>query len=227
MRKSHIGAVMLAVALTGTMAPTAQAQSDEAVAAAVALMLTPAGSFANVSPAALGNNATSLGADYGRYTGDGERNSYGLHLDWHSLRATLGVGTQTGFENVWMAGVSAGRTMFSATALQVGLEGDVGFGRVKDEGTSATLNAMSAGARVPFSMTLSSDAVTFVPYLAPGGFFGRLSSEGESESGFRMTLNGGVRLGFGNGVAVDVGLQRIFIDDAETLFGVGLSLARW
>jgi hypothetical protein len=227
MRKSHIGAVMLAAALTGTMAPAAQAQSDEALAAALALFMTPAGSFANVSPAALGNGATGVGADYGRYTGDADRNSYGLHLDWHALRATLGVGTQTGLENVWMAGVSAGRTMFSATAVQVGLEGNAGFGRVKDDETSVTLNAMSAGARVPFSATLSSDAVTFVPYLAPGGFFGRLSSEGESESGFRMTLNGGVRLGFSNGVAVDVGVQRIFIDDAETLFGVGLSLARW
>ncbi|HUF64684.1 MAG TPA: hypothetical protein VMM17_01790 [Gemmatimonadaceae bacterium] len=226
MRKSHMGAVMLAVALTGTMAPAAQAQSDEAVAAAIALMLTPAGSFANVSPAALGNSATSLGADYGRYTGDGARNSYGLHLDWHSLRATLGVGTQTGLENVWMAGVSAGRAMFSTTALQVGVEGNAGFGRIKDDETSATLNAMSAGARVPLSMTLNSESVSLVPYVAPGGFFGRLSSEGESESGFRMTLNGGVRVGFNNGVAVDVGVQRIFIDNAETLFGVGLSLTR-
>lgn len=227
MRKSHIGAVMLAVALTGTMAPTAQAQSDEAVAAALALMLTPAGSFANVSPAALGRGGSGLGADYGRYSGDFERNAYGLHLDWHSLRATLGVGTATGVENTWMAGASAGRTMFSATALQVGLEGNAGLGRIKDDDTDATLNAFTAGARLPLSMTFDGEAVSFVPYVAPGGFFGRLSSGGESESGFRMTLNGGVRVGFSNGVAVDVGVQRIFIDEAETLFGVGLSLVRW
>jgi hypothetical protein len=218
--------VVLAVAGLAIAAPVAKAQSDEAMAAALAVFLTPVGSFANVSPAALGESRSSAGFDYGRYSGDVKRNNYGVHLDWHALRATVGVSTASELENLWMAGLAAGRTLMSNGMVRVGGEANVGYGSLKEETTDSRLNAFSAGVRLPVSLSTTSDNLTVTPYLAPGGYFGRLSWLGESESGFRATLNGGVRFAFGNGVALDVGVQRIFIDDAETLFGAGLSFSR-
>lgn len=217
----------LLVAGLTVAAPTAKAQSDEAIAAAVALFMTPAGSFANVSTSALGDASTGVGFDYGRYTGEGNRNSYGAHLDWHGLRATVGVGTVSGgSENLYMAGLSGGRGLVSSGLLNVGAEAAVGYGRLKDDVFDETLNAFTAGVRLPLSLSSSTEGVSITPYVAPGAFFGRLSATGESESGFRGTLNGGVRFAFANGVSFDVGAQRIFIDEAETLFGAGLSFSR-
>jgi hypothetical protein len=224
--KKAFGCFGLAVALSAGVSSAAQSQSDEAVAAAVALILTPAGSFASVSPAALGNSGTGFGVEYGRYSGSGDRNAFGVHADWRSFRGTIGIATQADADNVWMLGLSGGRTMFAATALQLGLEGNVGYGRMHDSELDVTLTALTAGARFPLSISLGGENATVVPYLAPGAYFGRISAEGESESGVRGTLNGGVRIGFNNGLAVEVGAQKIFIDDAETLFGIGLSFNR-
>jgi hypothetical protein len=226
MRKTFWCVAAATLFTAGAMAPAAEAQSDESIAAAIAIYMTPVGSFANVAPSALGEARTSAGLDFGRYSGDDNRSSYGVHLDWSMFRATVGVATATGLENVWMAGLSSGRNLLVAGPVHVGGEANLGLGRVKDDVSDETLNALSAGVRVPFSLAHSGEGLSVTPYLAPGAFWGRLSATGESLSGFRATLNGGVRFAFSNGVALDVGAQRIFIDEAETLFGLGLSLSR-
>jgi hypothetical protein len=217
------GMCLVAATLLAVTATSAQAQSDESIAAAIAVSMTPAGSFANVSSASLGEHGTSAGFDYGRYSGDGNRSAFGAHLDWGMFRATLGVATQTGLENVWMGGLSAGRSLLNFGMINIGGEASVGFGRLTDDVTDETLNALSAGVRVPFSLSTATDGLSVTPYLAPGVYWGRLSVTGESMTGTRATLNGGVRVSLSNGVSLDVGAQRIFIDEAETLFGLGLS----
>ncbi|HKW12053.1 MAG TPA: hypothetical protein VJO33_16825 [Gemmatimonadaceae bacterium] len=61
------------------------------------------------------------------------------------------------------------------------------------------------------------------PFLTPGFGWGRLSGSGDSISGTRFLLGGGVTLqSLTNDIGVNVGFQKVFIDRGETMFGVSL-----
>jgi hypothetical protein len=54
-----------------------------------------------------------------------------------------------------------------------------------------------------------------------------LGAEEDAESGTRFMLGGGIGMLFASsGLGVDVGFQRVFIEDGDTLVGIGVSYRR-
>ena len=62
-------------------------------------------------------------------------------------------------------------------------------------------------------------------FVTPGFGYGRLSEDGESESGTRPMLGLGLRLRTTSGIGFSIGAQKVFIDDGEMVMGAGLSIA--
>jgi hypothetical protein len=66
-----------------------------------------------------------------------------------------------------------------------------------------------------------------VSFLAPGFGYGRLAEGDENESGTRAALGGGVGLlNIGGGLGVNLGFRKIFLEEAPTQWGLGLSWSR-
>lgn len=126
-----------------------------------------------------------------------------------------------------------------STTFTLGLDATLGLGmgdilEISAGSLSAELEAtsFSATAGVPLMLTARSGNVTFVPHLTPRLGFGHLSvdfdvpglgSEDESESGLRAMLGGGLGILFeSSGFGFDVGFQKVFVEDGNTLLGVGV-----
>lgn len=97
-------------------------------------------------------------------------------------------------------------------------------------------SALSAGVGFPFALPLRSGGITLTLHLTPRFAFGRMSvkvtdselgAEEDAESGTRFMLGGGIGMLFASsGLGVDVGFQRVFIEDGDTLVGIGVSYHR-
>jgi hypothetical protein len=111
----------------------------------------------------------------------------------------------------------------SAGSMVIGIRPAFGYGKL-EEGTAM---ALSVDAPISVSMKVG-QRINAVPFLAPGLGYGRLSpEEGDSESGTKMSLGGGI--GFTNVVGnmgLNVGFRKIFVDEAPTQFGLGMSWTR-
>ncbi len=111
----------------------------------------------------------------------------------------------------------AGAALNPTSSWAMGLEADLGFGFPED------VKAMVVAAGLPIKLTLGRN-VKVSPFVTPGFGYGRLSAEGESESGTRFMIGAGLGLGFANGVGVNFGLRKAFIEEGKTQFGLGFTI---
>jgi hypothetical protein len=233
--KKFITAVA-AASLVGFAMP-AQAQEENDVIAFFALIMTPHGALPSVAsgPATAG---PSLDVRYGRYSFDGSDysiNNIGVGGNFAAAGGRMGImlGIVSGEDddNAKMAGIDYNRSLMSrpvgastSSSISLALHPALGYGKA-DEGD---LNAMSAALDIPVQLSMAAGkTMQFAAHLAPGFGYGRLSANDESESGTRATLGGGVSLlNVGGGVGVNLGFRKIFLDEAPTQWGLGMSWSR-
>ena len=226
-------------------ASQASAQSDKDVAAYFALMSTPHGSLPAVaSPLMAGEAKTGAALDvrYGRYNietpvGDFATSTIGLGGNFAvGERGRMGVilGRSTTADvdgSTVMAGVDYSMSLFSrpvgtstTSSLNIGLHPAFGYGK-PSEGEGS---AMSLALDVPVSYAIGTKTgMQFVTFLAPGMGYGRLSDGTESLAGTRTSVGGGVALlNIGSGLGVNLGFRKVFLDEAPTQWGLGMSWSR-
>lgn len=237
----------VAVVALAAFASQASAQPTEKdYAAHAALMATPHGALPAVaSPLMAGEARTPAALDvrYGRYSVDyplvgslatstiglggnfaiGERGRMGLMFGRSTTEDIPG--------SVMMAGVDYSMSLFSrpvatstTSSLNIGLHPALGYGSPSEGNGSA----MSLALDVPVSYAFGTKTgMQFVSFLAPGMGYGRADDGLESLSGTRSTLGGGVALlNIGNGVGVNLGFRKVFLDEAPTQWGLGMSWSR-
>ena len=226
------------------IAPVASAQSEKDVAAYFALMATPHGSLPAVaSPLMAGEARTGAALDvrYGRYSFDGSDvaiNTIGLGGNFavgERGRAGVMLGRTSCDEcdGQIMAGVDYSMNLFSrpvgastTSSLNIGMHPAIGYGQMDDLVADAT--ALSFAVDIPVSYAVGTKTgMQFVSFLAPGMGYGRMSANDESLSGTRTSLGGGVALlNIGNGLGVNLGFRKVFLEEAPTQWGLGMSWSR-
>jgi hypothetical protein len=221
----------LALLVLGTV-PSVRAQDSGDVAAYLALLFTPVGALPpQVTPAMAGLTQTRTRArvQYGR-VGDLDANNLGFGLDFGRDRGSAGLTLGVGFRDcdgcdevvmvgAHLEGVLGSKPISTSTPdvrLNVGLRGDVGFARA-DETT-----ALSAVVGAPVSVSAPAGELRFVPFLTPGFGFGRVSN-GDSDSGIRFLLGGGIGVVGAGGLMLDIAFQKVFIKHGDTQVGVGVA----
>jgi hypothetical protein len=230
MRKTLCASGIAALACIAAPAD-GRAQDESDFVAYIALNFTPPGAFAPVVTRTMLREAgTDVALRYGRFDFfDAATNN--LALTW--MRGT-GAGSVTltagylnpdcdGCDGHFLAGVGGDLRMLTnpvgtgpgAMLLTVGLSGEVGFGK-PDDGT-----IWSATAGLPLALVVGgSQGLRLAPFLTPGFGYGYISSAGESESGTRAMLGGGMGILGQGGFTVTVGFQKVFIEEGETTLGI-------
>ena len=111
----------------------------------------------------------------------------------------------------------AGAALNPTSRWAMGLEAELGFGFPEDE------QAMAVAAGLPVKLTFGKN-VKVSPFLTPGFAYGRYKAGDESESGTRFLVGAGLGLGLANGVGVNFGLRKAFIEDGEMQYGLGFTI---
>jgi hypothetical protein len=233
MRKFAI--VLTSVASLG-IAASAQAQGTVVTtdqAGYIALAGTPV-----VTSAMLGRIAQgySFAGQYGHLSDDiGGFNSFGASVSMPvaglSLGGSLGMfsPSATGSKSNYMVGLNAESNLGAwaigegknANLFTMGARADFGWANPQDLG----LLSLSAG--VPLTLVLKNGDMTFAPFVTPGFGWGRISPTGAaSESGTRFMTGAGLGISNRNGWGVSVGMQKVYIDQGKTVFGLNLSYGR-
>ena len=230
---------VLAAAAAALVPASAFAQDEGDIKNAIAyavLTTTPIGAL---PPSAHGVDAVktkpTFDLRYGRiaYEGDFATNAFGIGgsmaLAGGRIGAQLGQVTCDGCEATTMIGVDYEYSLMNGkqgkNAWAVGVQPSFGWGRNSEEvaGEDVTVNGMSLAVGVPVSIS-GGKAWRYTGFVTPGFGFGRMSSEGESESGNRPMLGAGARVrSASNGIGFMVGVQKVFIEEGKTQLGLGLS----
>jgi hypothetical protein len=219
--RSAVIAIGFAMLGTAVSSQVARAQSEADLAAAAAISMTPFGRVTTVNHAAMGQGGRALGASYSSQSSDPRINGYAGLLNWGGLQFQVAATKMADVNTAWSGSATYGRRLIGGP-IGIGLEVGGGYGTVSEAGE--TVSAIVGGARLPVAMSFGAGPVRVAPYAAPGFFYGRLTALGASENGTRPTVNAGVRTML-HMVAIDLGMQRTFIEDAENVFGAGLSLS--
>jgi hypothetical protein len=228
-----------ALTVAALLAPvcSAAAQSFSDAVAYTALITTPT---AGVAPSAkqwmLSEPRTGIGADlqWGHVAEEGVsintltggvtipiaagHGDVGISAGY--LRPSCDVGSCDG--NFVAGGVVEGRLLQSqmqTATFTIGLSGRVGFAKP----SGGTI--WSAAAGVPVSLALGNrKGLQVVPFITPSYGWGRASGGGDSESGSRFMLGGGIGLlSSSSGLGFNVGVQKVFISGGKPMFGAGFS----
>lgn len=233
------------VALIAFSSQTASSQVIDVNAAAAygALMATPHGALPAVaSPLMAGEarTAASLDVRYGRYSfADVATSTIGLGGNFAvgergRMGVMLGRSTTEGADtSLMMAGVDYSMNLLSrpvgtstTSSLNVGLHPAFGYGKPSEGDQSA----MSFAVDLPVSYAVGmKTGMQFVSFLAPGVGYGRASyGDGiDAVGGTRTSLGGGVALlNIGNGLGMNLGFRKVFLDEAPTQWGLGMSWSR-
>lgn len=145
----------------------------------------------------------------------------------------------------WTVGAQLGAPVLSrsldpagAQVLILGLEATAGYAdltlveaEILGFELAGTAQSFSATAGLPLALVVRSGTVTVAPMLTPRIAFGRSSVStgsrfGDSEgSAVRAMLGGSVAVRVADRLGFEAGLQRIFVEDAETTFGLGVTVA--
>ena len=246
MRKFAI--VLTSLTSLGVVA-SAQAQQGPSVgdvAAYAALSSTPVGAMTPiVTSAMLGRIAKgySVAGQYGHLSDNGAGfNAFGatvsMPVSGVSLGGSLGFWSPSGGTNDksnLMLGLNA-ETNLGAWAMGDGkdanlftmsVRSDFGWANPDDgTGSGNSITALSLSAGVPVALVLKTGDMTFAPFVTPGLGWGRLSATGASESGSRFMLGAGIGMAHRNGWGVSVGMQKVFIDQGKSVFGLNLSYGK-
>jgi hypothetical protein len=229
-------AALAAAVATLAVSPTlARAQSESDLAAYVVLIATPQGGFAPiVTPAMLGQAPAPrrLTVRYGRVDlfedatnnlaltallPSGSRGSVSLtagywNPDCDGCRGHLVLGLG-GDARLASGPISSGP---DAAQLNVGFAGEVGFAKPEE----ATF--LSATVGMPVTLVASGEGIRIAPFLTPGLGFGYGTGGGFSESGTRPMLGGGIGIHAANGLGVNFGFQKVFIEGGRMTIGLNL-----
>ena len=242
MRKFAI--VLTSLASLG-VAASAQAQGPSVgdAAAYVALSTTPVGAMTPiVTSAMLGRIAKgySVTGQYGHLSDDAAGfNSFGAAISMPvsglSLGGSLGyiAPSAQGASGNMMLGLNA-ETNLGAWALGAGKDANLftmsvrsDFGWANpDDGAGSNFTSLSLSAGAPFALVLKSGEMTWAPFVTPGFGWGRISENSVSESGTRFMMGAGLGMTHRNGWGVSVGMQKVFIDNGKTVFGLNLSYGK-
>ena len=228
----RITAVAVASALA--MGSTASAQSQGDIVAYFALSLTPVGGLPLTARSTMFDAEPAPTSFTARYGKQENLHSIGIGGDFRAGGAgraavTLGYNTCDGCEGTFSLGAdyitplirSAIGTGTTPPAFTVSLNPSVGFAKpMEGEGT-----ALAASVGLPFAVATGNAGARIAAFVSPGIGFGMLRGSGESESGMRPMLGGGVGVRVGQ-MTVSGSAQKIFIDHGEIQFGFGIAVGR-
>ena len=140
--------------------------------------------------------------------------------------------------------------MGEGSSIMMGLDAAVGFGtgevidaKIDDGFQTGTakfeLTSLSAALSLPIALVVRQPGLVLVPHLKPGFGYGRgkatLESSGDfgeesdesTEAGTRFLLGGGVSMLFPRqGFGIELGMQKVFIEDGDTVIGFGITFGR-
>lgn len=233
--------IAVAVATTAFMlvcvAAPVLAQGEGDAAAYAALSLTPTAGLPPVARPWMAGQPQSFGFDarWGiLHDVDADMNTFVAGVSFPISRGlgdfTLSGGyLKAGCEEctgAFVAGIAAEQELLhrrvpgASTQFGIGVNGSFGFGK-PDGGT-----LWSAMAGTPFHLALGAPGHTqVVPFVTPSIGWGLAAPDhGDSESGVRFVLGGGVGVvNIAAGVTVNAGVSKTFITGGKMIFGGGLS----
>src|SRR5690606_16822749 len=232
-RMYRITAMVVASALT--IGSTVSAQSSGEVAAYIALSLTPVGALPLTARSTMFDAEPAPTSFTARYGTQEDLHTFGIGGDFRaggSGRAsiTLGYNPCDGCEGTFMLGADyitpitrrASGSGATPPAFTVSLNPSVGVARLAE----GEVTALATSVGLPISVAIGeAGAARFAAFVSPGIGLGRLSGLGDSESGMRPMLGGGVGLRLGH-MTISGSAQKIFIDEGEIQFGLGVAVSR-
>lgn len=229
---SRITAVVVASALT--MGSTVSAQSLGDIAAYVALSLTPVGALPLTARSTMFDAEPAPTSFTARYGTQEDLHTFGIGGDFRAggsgrAAVTLGYNTCDGCEGTFMLGAdyitpltrSGTGSETTRPAFTVSLNPSVGVARLAE----GEVTALAASVGLPLSVAIGEAGARFAAFVSPGLGFGMLRGSGDSESGMRPMLGGGVGLRLGQ-MTISGSAQKVFIDEGEIQFGFGIAVGR-
>ena len=101
---------------------------------------------------------------------------------------------------------------------QMGLEAELGVGLPEEE------RALAISAGLPVKLTFGRN-IKVSPFLTPSFAHGSYKyADGESESAMKFMVGTGVGIAMRNGVGINFGMRKVFVDEGETQYGLGVTL---
>lgn len=161
--------------------------------------------------------------------GDVTRNSFAADVTFPAGKGSAGVmagylsnSCQGGCTGYFIAGAHVEAPVASTVSsdsgvFALGVQGTLGF--AKPEGGTAW--ALSAD--LPLSYSARAGSARIIPYIAPGVGFGLVTGGGDSQSGVRFMLGGGLGVRVAQALTVSAGVKQVFISGGKAVFGAGLS----
>lgn len=215
------------------------AQSQSAAIGYLTLLSTPAGGLSPIVRQwmlADPSHGVAIETQWGHMSGDGgSLNAFTIGAAIPIAAGRADIGFAAGFQKPscdqgscdghFLASTSIdGRVIQSLmgdATFTLGMSAKVGFAKPTD----ATV--WSASASIPLSLAVGrKNGLQFVPFLSPGFGWGSVSGGGNSASGSRFMLGGGLGLvGESAGVGLTLGAQKVFVDGGKVVFGAGLTLS--
>lgn len=106
----------------------------------------------------------------------------------------------------------------NGAAWQMGLESELGVGLPENE------RALAISAGLPIKLTFGKN-VKVSPFVTPAFAHGSYKfADNVSESALKFMVGAGVGLGLRNGVGINLGMRKVFVDQGETQYGLGFTI---
>lgn len=224
-----------AITVAGALAigSTAAAQSPGDVAAYAALSVTPVGALPLMARSTMFDAGPAPASFNARYGTQDELHTFGIGGDFRAgssgrTAVTLGYLTCDGCDGILMLGadyitpvIRSAIGTGTTSALTVSLNPSLGLAKpTEGEGT-----ALAANVGLPVAVAMGDAGTRVAAFISPGIGYGLLSGSGESESGMRPMLGGGLGLRLGQ-MTISGSVQKIFIEGGEIQYGLGIAMAR-
>lgn len=216
------------------------AQSAGDAAAYAVLLATPPGALPPMLSSPMlyrAQPAPRIGVRYGHISFSGfGANTFAGDVNFAAGNRTV-IGVTAGYEtyscsrcdgHFIASGRAEGRltstsigTGSDASLLTIGLNGEMGFAKPTD----ATGLSITAG--LPVALVAGGPTVKIAPFVTPGFGWARASgSATTNSSGSRLMLGGGIAVqSVRSSLGANVGFQKVFIENGETMFGVNVTFA--
>ena len=235
---------MVPVALTiGMLASTRSAiAQDHARGAVTALTLTPYGALPPmVIRAMLLDEDRPAGFEirYGRSNpNDAAVGTFGVGGEFPAPGGSggfaIGLRKCSSCDDIFMGGIDYTAVLMKrligseldAGMITIGLRPSGGIARSTPD--TGYVIALAGAVDVPISVAMRlGHLAQIVPFVSPGAGYGRVAREGTAEplAGWRYSVGGGVALvAFNNGLGMNIGFRRVFVDRGFTTWGLGLTI---
>ncbi len=234
MKNVVIGALSIAMGMAGPLHAQSFFSDPSALAGyaalnASALGLLPSGPATVLFGA--DDRATGLFARYGNISSGVNAIGAGVELGGGHNRFTIIAGTTfcsdceghlvmigAGWQNRFYS--SSTVTTGTSPIVNVGFDGEIAA-TVPTKGSG---NIFGASVRIPVLLVVGAATTTrFAPYLAPGIGGGIISGGGDSQTGFRVQLGGGIAMLTDGGFGANIGVNKVFLDGGSAVVSLGLS----